>query len=239
MSEIEFNKIFASILVAGIIFMLSGFVAGLVFKEDKLKEQAYPIEGVGLETASTVEKIELPDPVLGLIADADVGLGEKISRQCAACHSFEQGGPNKIGPNLWNVVNADKGHITDYSYSSALMEKGGQWTYANLNKFLWRPDWYIDGTKMNYVGLSKPEHRAAIIAWMRTLADTPEPLPTEEEIAAEKAELSPPEPEPAPADEQAGAEGETTSGEQAEDSPEQAPDNGKQETGEPDRQKET
>lgn len=196
MSEIELNKIFAAILIAGITFMLSGFVADLLVHEQKLKEPAIPIAGVEREAGEEKEKKEeLPEPVLGLIASADVSTGEKLSRQCAACHSFEKGGPNKIGPNLWNVLNAPKGSKEGFSYSSALMEKGGEWTYANLNKFLWRPDWYIDGTKMNYIGIKKPEKRAAMIAWLRTLAQTPEPLPTETEITAEKAELAPPEPE--------------------------------------------
>ena len=193
MSEIELNKIFAAILIAGITFMLSGFVADLLIHEKKLKEPAVPIAGVEREDGEKKEeKEELPEPVLGLIASADTSTGEKLSRQCAACHSFEKGGPNKIGPNLWDVVNTLKGAKEGFSYSSALMEKGGKWTYANLNKFLWRPDWYIDGTKMNYIGIKKPEKRAAMIAWLRTLADNPAPLPTEEEIAAEKAELAPP-----------------------------------------------
>lgn len=197
MSDIEFNKIFAAILIAGICFMLSDFIADIVIKEDKLKKPAYPIEGVELKTAASAsaKKIEKPDPILGLIADANIEAGEKLSRQCAACHSFEKGGPNKIGPNLWDVVNNPKGEKTGFNYSSALMDKGGKWTYSALNQFLWRPGSYIKGTKMNYVGLKKPEKRAAIIAWMRTLADSSPPLPTEEEIAAEKAELSPPDPE--------------------------------------------
>ena len=196
MSEIEFNKIFAAILIAGITFMLSGFLAGKLVKEEKLENPAYPIDGVEIADAgSTVKKVELPEPVLGLIADADVKTGEQLSRQCAACHSFDKGGPNKIGPNLWNVVNQPKGAVDGYNYSSALMETAGKWDFVALNKFLWRPDWYIEGTKMNYIGIKKPERRAAMIAWLRTLAEAPAPLPSEDEIAAERAELSPPEPE--------------------------------------------
>ena len=193
MSEIEFNKIFAAILIAGITFMLSGFIADKVFYKKKLETPAFPIAGVELDPNAAVEKKEeLPEPVLELIASADVALGEKISRQCAACHSFDQGGPQKIGPNLWNVMNRPKGAVGDFAYSNALVETGGAWGYESMNKFLWRPDWYVKGTKMNYIGLKKPEQRAAMIAWLRTLSNSEFPLPTQPEIDAEKAELLPP-----------------------------------------------
>ena len=193
MSEIEFNKIFAAILIAGILFMLSGFIADLFVHEEKLDKAAYPIEGVELAGAGpAVQKVELPEPVLGLIAQANVEAGAKLSRQCAACHSFDKGGANKIGPNLWNVMNRAKGGVDGFGYSNALIEHGGDWDYVALNKFLWRPSWYINGTKMNYIGIKKPEKRAAMIAWLRTLSDNPVALPTDAEIAAEAADLTPP-----------------------------------------------
>jgi len=96
------------------------------------------------------------------------------------------------GITLWGVVNANKGVHAGYAYSDALMAKGGSWNYDSLNKFLWKPKKYIEGTKMNYLGLKKPADRAAMIAWMRTLAPSPAALPSAGQIAAEAAELAPP-----------------------------------------------
>ena len=122
---------------------------------------------------------------MALLEGADIAKGEKITKACAACHSFEKGGPVKQGPNLWNIVMADKAAAAGFDYSDALKEKGGKWDYDSLNKFLWKPKKYASGTKMNFIGLKKPEDRAAIIAWLRQQADSPAALPSAEEIAAE------------------------------------------------------
>ena len=109
------------------------------------------------------------DPIADLIAGADVAVGAKLSKACAACHSFDKGGPNKIGPNLWGVYDAQKGHHADFAYSDSMMEKGGNWDVESLNAFLWKPKKFIDKTKMNYAGMKKPEDRAAIVKYLQTL----------------------------------------------------------------------
>lgn len=194
MSEFELNKIFAAILCAGITLMLANFIAGKAFHGHELERNAVEIEG-GEVAAGGPVKQQLPEPILHLIATADIAAGEKLSKACAACHSFDKGGVNKVGPNLWKTVGGKKGHIDGYAYSDALLAHGGAWDYAELNKFLWKPKKHISGTKMNYIGIKQPEKRAAMIAWLRTLGSTSYPLPTQAQIAAEKAELAPPEPE--------------------------------------------
>lgn len=194
MGGMEFNKIFAAILVAGIIAMLAGFVADKMVHPHKLKENAFTIEGVEVAGVGSVE--QLPEPVLAMIAEADIARGQKISKACAACHTFDKGGANGVGPNSWNLVGRQKQSVSGFSYSGTLNSQGGDvWTYAELNKFLWKPKKYAPGTKMNYIGLKKPEDRAAMIAWLRTLADSPKPLPNATQIAAEEAELALPEDE--------------------------------------------
>ncbi|MEM7618782.1 MAG: cytochrome c family protein, partial [Pseudomonadota bacterium] len=155
-------------------------------------ENAFKIEGV--EAASTGSAVQLPEPILALIADADIARGQKLSKACAACHSFDQGGANGVGPNLYSIVGAKKQNVAGFSYSGVLNQNGEeQWGYEALNKFLWKPKKYAPGTKMNYIGLKKPEDRAAMIAWLRTLSSSPKALPSDSAIAAEEAELSPPE----------------------------------------------
>ncbi len=192
MSEMDFNKIFAAILIGGLAVMLTGFFSKKIVHEEHIDTPAYPIEGVAMPGANIVKKVQKPDPVMELIAIADISRGEKLSKQCAACHSFTKDGPNQVGPNLWNIVGNPKGS-KDFSYSAALTEKGGSWSYASLNHFLWKPKVYISGTKMNYIGIKKPEDRAAMIAWLRTLSDSPVAFPSASDIEAEKVDLAPPE----------------------------------------------
>ena len=194
MGGIEFNKIFAAILVAGIIAMLSGFVAEKFIHPKELESNAFPIEGV--ESADVATAVQLPEPVLAMLGEASVERGQKISKACAACHSFDKGGANGVGPNMWDLVGRQKQAVDGYVYSGVLDDFGGTvWSYAELNKFLWKPKTYAPGTKMNYIGLKKPEDRAAVIAWLRSLSDNPAPMPGAADIAAEEAELSPPETE--------------------------------------------
>ncbi len=198
MSSFEFNKIFAAILVAGIVAYLGAFVGDHLVVPKALEKNAVEVEGGPVEGGGAAGPTG-PEPIMHLLATADVAAGEKLSKACAACHSFDNGGPNKVGPNLWNVVTAEKGHHAGFAYSDAMKAKGGTWSYDSLNKFLYKPKAYVEGTAMNYVGLKKPEERANIIAWLRTHSPSPAALPSEADIAAEKAELAP---EPAPAAEE-------------------------------------
>lgn len=192
MGGMEFNKIFAAVLVAGIVAMLAGFVSKQLVHEDELKENAYAIE-VADSSSSNVKVEKKAEPILGLLAEADIARGQKISKACAACHNFEKGGPNGVGPHLWGVVERTKQSASGFSYSGALNSNGTNvWTYEELNKFLWKPKKYAPGTKMNFAGVKKPEDRASLIAWLRTLNDSPKPFPNNARIEAEKAALLPP-----------------------------------------------
>lgn len=208
MSSFEFNKIFAAVLVAAIVAMLGGFIAKHAVHPEKLANDAVAIDGAADagDHGGTKAEDKGPEPILALLAAADVEKGAKVSKACAACHSFEKGGAAKQGPSLWNIVNHDIGTAPGFQYSEGMKNFPGNWDYAHLNQFLTKPKKLIADTKMNYVGLKKPEDRAAIIAWLRTLSDSPAPLPTEAEIAAEAAAHAPPA-EAAPADGAAPAEG--------------------------------
>jgi cytochrome c len=180
--SMESNKILAALLVAGIIASSSGFIAEKIMgSHDGGKVVMHKVE------AATASAPEVAEPVLALIAGVDPKRGEKLSRACASCHTFDKGGKNGSGPNIWNAVGSPKSSNSEFAYSKALQEFGGHWSYDELNKFLWKPKKYIKGTKMNFVGIKKPADRAAMIAWLRTLADNPAPLPSAAEIAAEAA----------------------------------------------------
>ncbi|MFQ5466775.1 MAG: c-type cytochrome [Kiloniellaceae bacterium] len=177
MSTLEINKIVAAVLTAGVVALASGFVTEIVFEHEATGELAYRVSpGVAVAEAATPKAA--PESIAPLLAAADPDVGAKVSRKCAACHTLNKGGANKIGPNLWNVVNRPIAAADGYSYSTALKGKAGEtWSYDNLNAFLTKPKDWAPGTKMGFAGLKKIGTRAELIAYLRTLSDAPAPLP--------------------------------------------------------------
>jgi cytochrome c len=169
------------------------------FPEPAPKTAAAPVSepaATGTEAEQTVAATGQPEPaqmpaatsarvggpeaadLKTLLASADPTAGEKVFGKCKTCHNAEKGGANQIGPNLWNIVDAPIAHHEGYSYSAALAGKsGGKWTYEELNTYLTSPKSFAPGTKMTFAGLSKPEDRANVIAFLRSRSDSPPPLP--------------------------------------------------------------
>lgn len=114
---------------------------------------------------------------LALLATASVDAGKKAFKKCETCHTPNQGGASKVGPNLWNVVGRAKGKTPGFSYSSAMAGVGGEWSYQDLDAFLSSPKDFVKGNKMTFVGVRKSDERAAVIAFLRTLSASPKPLP--------------------------------------------------------------
>ena len=177
--SMEWNKIFGAVLLAGLIAMLAGFASKVLVHSKPLEKSVYVVatpEGAA-PAADKGAAPAGPAPIAPLLAAASPENGQKVAKACAACHSFDKGGANKVGPNLYGTVGAPKGHIQGFSYSDALVKTGGSWTYDELNKFLYDPKAYAPGTKMTFAGLKKDDDRAAVIAYLRSLADSPQPLP--------------------------------------------------------------
>ncbi|MBP2300053.1 c-type cytochrome [Azospirillum picis] len=177
--SMEWNKIFGAVLLAGLIAMLTGFAAKVLVHSKPLEKSVYAIaapEGSGAPAGKAAEPTG-PAPIAPLLAAADPAAGQKVAKACAACHSFDKGGAAKVGPNLYGIIGGPKGHMQGFAYSDALVKTGGTWTYDELNKFLYNPKDYAPGTKMTFAGLKKDDERAAVIAYLRSLADSPQPLP--------------------------------------------------------------
>ncbi len=176
--SLEMNKISAAVLTAGVIAMSSGLVADLLFHKEPLEQNAFMIEGYGEAKAETVAAAPVEEPIGVLLASADVAAGQKSFKKCSACHTVENGGKNKVGPNLWNVVMAQHGARDGFTYSGAIAEMSGEvWSYEALDAFLKSPKAYAKGTKMSFGGLKKAGERANIIAYLRSLSDSPAPMP--------------------------------------------------------------
>jgi cytochrome c len=181
MASLEMNKIAGAILAAGLVAMVSGFIADELVKPQQATTEA-PAGAVAPAQPAGPVAIE---PVSPLLAKADVAAGQQTARQCQACHDFTKGGPNKIGPNLWGVVGSKPGEVAGYAFSDAMKQRASKpWTYEELNKFLAGPRSDVPGTKMTFVGLPKIQDRANVIAWLRQQSDQPLPLPSDADIAA-------------------------------------------------------
>lgn len=176
-SSLEGNKIFAAILTAGIIAVGAGVFAGILYHPKELEQAAYAVPLGDDDAEPAEEEVVEVVPIGVLLASADAAAGEKAAKKCGACHSFDEGGANKVGPALWDIVNRTIGGHDGFGYSDTLAGHGGAWDYEALDGFLADPKGWAPGTKMNFAGVKKPEERADLIAYMRSLSNAPAPLP--------------------------------------------------------------
>ena len=202
MDSFELNKVAGAVLGALLFAVGSGFVAELVYHPKPAGSAGYPLPEPEPKAAASAAAAPKAEPVAVRLASADADKGKGGVKACAACHSFEKGGPNKVGPDLWDIVEREKAHAAGFDYSASLKEKGGTWTYEDLDHFLESPKGYAKGTKMAFAGIGSPTERANVIAYLRTLSDSPKPLPA----AEKKAEAAKEDKKPAEAEKKAEGE---------------------------------
>ncbi|MCJ2008099.1 c-type cytochrome, partial [Methylobacterium sp. J-092] len=159
--------------------------AELIYHPKPAGKAGYDLPEAKEESAAAPEAAKV-EPIAVRLASANVEKGQGGTKACQACHSFEKGGPNKVGPDLWEVVERKKGSHEGFDYSAGMKEKGGTWTYADLDEFLTSPKAYVKGTKMAFAGISSPQERANVIAYLHTLSDSPKPLPAVEKAVDAK-----------------------------------------------------
>tara|TARA_B100000795_G_scaffold180684_1_gene136854 strand:+ start:10 stop:549 length:540 start_codon:yes stop_codon:yes gene_type:complete len=179
MDSFELNKIIAAVLMVVLLVIGLGKIADGVFHVKKPENPGYRVEvesKLTLNASQTLEVVKKID-IATVMALGDLSSGEKIFKKCAACHSINKGGKNKIGPALYNVVGRAVGGVDDYKYSKALASYGKEWTFEELNGFLTKPSSYLKGTKMSYAGLRKEKDRASVIQYLNQNSDSPKLLP--------------------------------------------------------------
>lgn len=176
MDSFEFNKIAASVLVALLVVMIGSLVSESLVHSHKLQNNILGIVA-GTSTGDVAaEKKEL-GPITPLLVSADIAKGKETAKKCTQCHTFEENGPHKIGPNLWGIVGNKIAHAADFAYSAVFKAKEGKWDVEELNKFIHKPRDYAPGTKMSFAGISDDKDRANVIAYLNTLSANPAPLP--------------------------------------------------------------
>ena len=170
----RFNTIAGWVLGAGIVALGASIVAGEMFHSERPEQMGYPIEGVVQEGEGAAEAEK---PIAFYLASADPAAGEQVFKKCTACHNADQGGANALGPNLWDVLGEPVGKGKGFPFSPALSGVGGTWNWDNMSEWLKSPKKFAPGTKMTFAGLSNPQDRANVIAFLNTHSDNPLPLP--------------------------------------------------------------
>lgn len=170
MHSLEGNKIVAAVLTAGVTLGLSGFIGTLLVAPKWPHEPHIAIAGAAAPTAPAAAPAL--DPITPLLANANVQNGQQIAqRQCASCHSFNEGGRNGVGPNLYGIVGARHAHIDGFNYSPAMRAMAEKpWTYEELNAWIHSPRAYAPGNRMSYGGLANTQQRADLIAYLRSVS---------------------------------------------------------------------
>lgn len=187
MDGFELNKIMGAVLATCLFVLSMNIIAGAVFTPHAPAKPGFIVEVPETPAAGAQAALPPAEPIDVRLAKADVAKGELAAKTCLACHSFEKGGPNKVGPNLFNTVLNKRAHIAGFSYSAGMKDKGGTWDFESLDKFLTNPRGEVKGTSMTFAGVKRPDQRADIIAYLNSLSDSPKPLPKPQQGAASPA----------------------------------------------------
>ena len=176
--NIETNKIL------GAVFGTLLFVVGVkVVAEGLFSPHAPAVPGYDLPAAEEASAggggapAAPAEPLPVLLASADVTKGQASAKKCASCHTFEKGGANKVGPNLYGIVGRPVASHEGFNYSAGMKAHGGDWTYEALDAFVHNPKKATPGTIMAFAGLAGAQDRADLLVYLRTLSDSPVPLP--------------------------------------------------------------
>lgn len=179
MDSYEFNKMAGAVLGSALVVLGLSQLSGMIYHAEKPEKQGFIIEvaeaGTGGDNGGTEEPVT--ESLGAMLAKADAEKGLKVAKGCLSCHDLAKGGPNKVGPNLWDIVLRPRASHPDYKYSEPMASKKGEpWSYEAIDAFLTNPMKAVPGTKMNFK-VAKAGDRANVLAYLRSLSDAPKDLP--------------------------------------------------------------
>lgn len=182
MNSAQTTLVSGSFLSVAFVMMTISILSDALFYSPKPEREGFVIKAVEGTAPAAAKAVDAPLAAIApLLAGASVDKGTKIFRKCQACHTAAEGDANRVGPNLWGIVDRPMASVAGFGYSSAMTAFAGNgarvWDYESLNGFLAAPKKYIRGTAMAFVGLKKEEDRANLIAYLRSLSTAPAPLP--------------------------------------------------------------
>ena len=174
------NKIIVSIFLAIVLVLGINKIADTIYYVEKPEKSSYQVDGLVAAVGTTNDDSNSDNPdsenIMAIFASTSAADGAKVFKKCAACHSINKDGANKIGPALWGVIGREAGAVSEYKYSKAMLAHGKPWTFDEMNGFLIKPKDWIKGTKMSFAGLKKAEDRAAVILYMNENTNSSLPL---------------------------------------------------------------
>ena len=174
------NKILVSVILALVLVLGINRIADVIYSVEKPEKSAYQVASVTDESSSSTEtnseSVDVDKDIMVLFASVNLSDGEKTFKKCAACHSVNKGGANKIGPALYNVIGRKAGSLTDYKYSKGMVAYAKEWSPQEMDGFLENPKGWVKGTKMAYAGIKNSKERAALILFLNQNGDNPLPL---------------------------------------------------------------
>ena len=172
------NKILVSIFFAVILVLGINKVTDIIFHNPSPQTSAYQVSitTVASNETQTSSESSQTGNIMALFASTSAADGARVFKKCLSCHSIAKEGKNKIGPKLFGVLGRQAGSISDYKYSKAMAAYGKVWSFEEMNSFLIKPKDWINGTKMQFLGLKNAKDRAAVILYMNENTDNPLPL---------------------------------------------------------------
>jgi cytochrome c len=179
MDGFEFNKIAGAVLATALVVFGLKELSSVVYHTETPEKPGFAIEVAEAGSSGEAQAATGPAISLGtLLASADATKGAAGAKACAACHDFSKGGPNKTGPNLFDVIERGIASHEGFAYSDGMKARSVEkWTYEALDAFIKDPKTATPKTKMAFAGVKKDQARADVIAYLASLSDAPKPFP--------------------------------------------------------------